>query len=45
MVLSHDFDGVDYEMSFGKAQDRFGFPFECLDESALEFLRCSSVKG
>ena len=45
MVFAEDLDGVDYEMSLAEAQDRFGVPFECLDEPALEVLWCSSVEG
>jgi hypothetical protein len=45
VVFVKDFDGVDYEMGFAEAQDRFGVLFECLNEPALEFLWCSSVKS
>jgi hypothetical protein len=40
-----DLDGVDYEMSFAEAQDRFGVSFENADEPALESLRCNFIEG
>jgi hypothetical protein len=43
--LVKDLDGVCDEMSLAEAQDRFGVPFENLDEPAFEFLRCSFIEG